>query len=127
MSKIISIYYYIASFVICAAGLFDIVFAEKAKQIFGEGMSKGQVRITGIIFIVFSFLIYFLAQGLWKNRKWAFYVVTSISVIGILWAIYGIAIYQGLISFIFLIINGLIISLMMTKKTKLLFNFNQRS
>ena len=95
--KVISVLYYIGA-------VFEVIFG--ILLFVGSGTLKTKVPILaflgpflivgGIILIGLAVLSFFVGRGLWKAQKWSRIVAIVFSVIGVLFAVLGIA--QGQIA-----------------------------
>ncbi len=122
MNKVVSFYYYISGGILAIGGLFDLLFTSKAQTLFAQQMEPGKIRLTGLLFLAISLFAIFLGRGIGNLKKWALITAFTVSTFGLIWALYGILVYQGIISVVFLIVNSVITLILLLNKRRGIYN-----
>jgi hypothetical protein len=64
--------------------------------------------VMGILIVGFGVLLFFVAKGIWKLRKWAKIVVIVLSILGIFSAVFSMIRIFALTHIVMIVIHGII-------------------
>jgi uncharacterized protein YacL len=109
--KIISVFYTSTAILFTFFGFTYLVASNWLKANFIENtylqnMDSKEFVLWGIILFLIAIIEFYFAYKLFKDSKPAKKIAIVISIIGIIWAIFGLFVYKGLENIFFLFIHG---------------------
>ena len=122
--KVTSIFYYIVGALTILGGILALAGGSFLGSLIpGMGTMFGSIiAVVGVIVIIFGILEIFVANGLWKLKKWAKITAIVLSVLGVIGGLNSLASKAIAMGIVWIIVYGLIIwYLGFHKETKGLF------